>query len=281
VQFVRADSTPLLSIDSTGSVTTSGDVVINGKLSVLPTGTQSVTGPPLAQPPALLADSTGVRVRALNLYVTNGMEGSKGDFASTNGLGNIVVGIQSGPTPGPGVTGSHNLILGDRNSAVSHGAIVAGAQNTSYSAFASVLGGFGNTAGSIFAPDGAPYSVVLGGISNTTGATAATVSGGQSNSAVGDFSAVLGGGRNQAGGANSIVAGGAGNMASGTVAAVLGGTGNDANGPQSAIVSGFLNKTTGAASSISGGYNNFAMGDYSSILGDNGTVVDTTYGHAP
>lgn len=101
----------------------------------------------------------------MNLQVVNGA----GNTESANGKGNIIVGYNEGKG---GKSGSHNLVVGPRNSYSSYGAIVSGAGNSSSAKFASVLSG-------------------------------------TSNNAQGDYAAIVGGEKNNASGSFSVIAGGA------------------------------------------------------------------------
>lgn len=101
----------------------------------------------------------------MNLHVVNGA----GNTESANGKGNIIIGYNEGKGAR---SGSHNLVVGPRNSYSSYGAIVSGAGNSSSGKYASVISG-------------------------------------TSNNAQGDYSTILGGEKNNASGAFSVIAGGA------------------------------------------------------------------------
>jgi hypothetical protein len=197
-------SASYLSMDAHGDITVNGKLTTTGGLSFI------FNSDSLPTTPGFFADTTGVRVRGLNLYVTNGMDGAQNDFSTTNGLGNLFVGINGtqfrNQLPQPVVTGSHNLIVGAWNSASAYGAIVAGDMSLSAAPFASVLGGVANTAAG-------PNAVVVGGAYNTaSGAESAILGGGgtgfsTANVASGPFSTVCGGAYNTASGANASILG--------------------------------------------------------------------------
>jgi len=100
----------------------------------------------------------------MNIQVVNG----SGSTESANGKGNIIVGYNAG---GGSKAGSHNVIVGTKNSYSSYGGIIAGNGNTASGKFSSVLGGFSNTA---------------------TGDQAVVV-GGEKNNATGNFAVIVGG----------------------------------------------------------------------------------------
>ena len=174
---------------------------------------------------ALLADVTRGDVdgndtltfSGLNLQIVNG----EGETDTVNGLGNLIVGYNGQTVVGadPDRGGSHSVVVGDGHGWTSHGALIAGRDNTVSGAWASVLGGSSGTASG-------DRAAVLGGRQNSAGGNGAVVTGGQGNQASGDEAAVLGGQGNEAAGvfANSI-AGGRHNEISGAArwASILGG----------------------------------------------------------
>lgn len=102
----------------------------------------------------------------MNLQVVNG----SGNTESANGKGNIIVGYNAG---GGAKAGSHNVIVGTKNSYSSYGGIIAGNGNTASGKFSSVLGGSSNTA------TGDQAVVVGGEKNNATGNSVVIVGGAQ------------------------------------------------------------------------------------------------------
>jgi hypothetical protein len=115
-----------------------------------------------------------------NLHVRNGWATT----ASTNGLGNLIVGYNE--TRSGLRTGSHNLVVGPRHLWASYGGFLAGSNNSAFAAFASVSGGADNIA------SGA-YSSVSGGAGGEAKGFVSSVSGGFDNTAEGGYSSVSGG----------------------------------------------------------------------------------------
>jgi TolA-binding protein len=111
-----------------------------------------------------------------NVHIVDG----EGSTESTSGLGNLTIGYNhSRGQFGTDVrTGSHNLILGDRNNYSSYGGLVAGHFNTVSGDYASVSGGAENTASH-------DWSSVSGGTGNTASGPWSSVSGGVLRSAPG------------------------------------------------------------------------------------------------
>jgi hypothetical protein len=140
-----------------------------------------------------------VEIRGANLRVVNGT----GSTATTNGLGNLIVGYNEGRGGGQANhrDGSHNLMVGEQHNFSSYGGFLAG----------------------IFNETLAPYVAICGGVWNFASGHAASVHGGILNHASGDESVVLGGQANAASGLRSVVAGGASNVASGVQSTVGGG----------------------------------------------------------
>jgi hypothetical protein len=157
-----------------------------------------------------------------NLHIRNGLGASNGDpsmpinspNATTNGKGNLILGYNASRVPdgmgGPDVrTGSHCLIVGDRNNYSSFGGIVVGDLNTISNAYASISGGFGGIV------NGARASV-SGGSGNTASGSVAWVAGGFGNMATNSGAAVSGGNNNVSSGLASSVSGGSNRTASGS-----------------------------------------------------------------
>ncbi len=91
-----------------------------------------------------------------------------------SGRGNLIIGYNAkGSDQGAGDvrTGSHNLILGDRNSYSSSGGLVVGYDNVISGLYASVSGGSQNKAS-------AGCSTVSGGANNKASGNASSISGG-------------------------------------------------------------------------------------------------------
>jgi len=212
----------------------------------------------------------------MNVQVTNG----EGRTASTNGLGNLIVGYHEDHTTndcqpsaddcqyvGDGVadsrSGSHMLIVGVDHAYTSYGGIVAGQNNTTSGFFASVTGGIRNTA------SGGNASVT-GGIRNTASGANASVTGGLGNTASGGNASVTGGVENIASGDSGSVTGGSVNVASGTRASVTGGTGNTASGSRASVSGGLGNAAAAFYSAVAGGRDGAIAsdGDYDSLIGN-------------
>jgi len=162
-----------------------------------------------------------------NLFLTNGT----GASANVNGLGNLTIGYNAtGNYAGDVRTGSHNLILGDRNNYSSYGGMVAG-------------------------------------IANAISAPYASVTAGQNNRAIGQYSSVTGGANSDATGPWASVSGGDGGLASGQYASISGGFVNWANGDGSSVSGGHAGYATGFGASVSGGFITTASGNYSAVSG--------------
>ncbi|HWR96811.1 MAG TPA: hypothetical protein VN317_00160 [Candidatus Methanoperedens sp.] len=127
-----------------------------------------------------------ISITGANLWVTSGSGATDG---AVNGRGNIILGYNASRVPAGGTdvrTGSHNLIIGDRQNYSSYGGMVVGYANMIAAPFASVSGGVSNLA------SGARSSV-SGGFNNTASGGGASVSGGSENTASGTKSSVSGG----------------------------------------------------------------------------------------
>jgi hypothetical protein len=152
---------------------------------------------------------TEMYITGANLHIRNGLGATNGNPADpsdvtgvVNGLGNVTIGY-NGLRGGGGDlrTGSHTLILGDRQNYTSYGGLVAGNSNTISRPVAAITGGFANTAsgygatisaGSFNTASGV-YASILGGSFNTASASNSSVSGGNHNRAQADDSSVSGG----------------------------------------------------------------------------------------
>jgi len=202
-----------------------------------------------------------VTITGANLRIVNGL----GATATTNGLGNLIVGYNEDRTPqicfpvSPCIndrTGSHNVVVGSQQNFSSSGGLVAGVFNEISAIFASVSGGGTNTANGFGAS-------ISGGNGNTVLASFASVSGGQNNSADGVASSVSGGNGNLASGGFGSVSGGVGNNVAviGIGASVSGGTNNTASGERASVSGGSQNTASGENASVSGGLNRTAPMD--------------------
>jgi hypothetical protein len=138
-----------------------------------------------------------VFITGANLHLRNGL----GATATTNSLGNLIVGYNERTFTAFERTGSHNLVVGSEHGWDSFGGFVAGQFNRILAPFASVSGGSENTASSAFA----------------------SVSGGRENAAAGDYASISGGGGNRALGTYASVSGGELNQANGDLASISGG----------------------------------------------------------
>jgi hypothetical protein len=157
-------------------------------------------------------------IRNTNLWIQNGLGATNGNPADPifgvpvlNGKGNLIVGYNLTRVGFGGTdlrTGSHNLIVGDRQNFSSFGGLVAGTINTITGPYASVSGGDSNTASGFYSSvsGGADctamghHSSVSGGFANQATGFIATVSGGEFNTASGDRSSVSGGFNHNQGG---------------------------------------------------------------------------------
>jgi hypothetical protein len=175
-----------------------------------------------------------VVITGANLRLVNGRRAT----ATTNGLGNLLVGYNEPREEENVRTGSHNVVVGQGHNFSSFGGLVVGRQNEIRGAFAAVSGGFDNTA------SGSAASV-SGGDGNTTSGSAAAVSGGHGNTASGHTAAISRGEANTANGILSSISGGAEHTASGELSSVHGGRRNTA-GCFCAAVSGGRNHTARA-----------------------------------
>jgi hypothetical protein len=89
-----------------------------------------------------------VRITGANLRLVNGLAAT----ATTNGLGNLLVGYPEPEDRGEGrQPGSHNVVVGKEHLFSSFGGLVVGRQNAIHGAFAVVSGGSNNTAAGDFA----------------------------------------------------------------------------------------------------------------------------------
>jgi len=188
----------------------------------------------------------------VNLRIVNGL----GSTATTNGLGNLLVGYNE---PRQGFanirTGSHNVVVGKSHNFSRFGGLVVGFFNTISGDFASVSGGAINTASG-------ESTAVSGGQNNTASGLRAAVSGGVGNVANGYVAAVSGGATNLTPGDGASVSGGMNNGAFGGFTSVCGGEGNSAKGFAAAVSGGQHNTASGPHAAVSGGRHRTAAGAF-------------------
>ncbi len=172
-----------------------------------------------------LTVTTGDQPRALfsglNLQLVNGT----GQTDTVNGRGNLILGYdlarademyfcadgqftdrepceRAGQTWATShKTGSHYLVIGDRNNYAQYGGLVVGAYNTSNGRAATVTGGRENKASG-------PYASVSGGTGNAARGLYTSVNGGEFNAANGSAASVSGGTYNIANGPHASASGG-------------------------------------------------------------------------
>jgi hypothetical protein len=128
-----------------------------------------------------------LRISGLNVQIVNGTEKTIGEHGAGNGLGNLIVGYNEPGNPlGDDRTGSHNIVVGSRNSFRGSGSLVAGEANFAGATFCAVLGGNENIAtGS--------WSSVVGGQKNEASGSWSSILGGEANETHGSWSAATGG----------------------------------------------------------------------------------------
>lgn len=224
-----------------------------------------------------------IQFSGVNLQIASGV----GKEEAINGEGNLIIGYDE--SPGSQI-GSDNLVLGDKQTYLSYGAVLGGEGNTASGEDTDVFGK-GNTASGEWASVG-------GGSENIASGGYASVSGGHSNEATGFADAVSGGAGNKAGGEfYSSVSGGAGNTAS-EGGSVSGGEANEADGlgdsvsgghegkakgfqNNDSVTGGRENTAEGEWASVSGGLENKATGRLSAILGGKKVTESTEYGVSP
>ena len=207
------------------------------------------------------ADFSGVNVR-----INNGTNTTTG---LVNGLGNLTIGYNepsnstvefcSDPDHIDQVSceavgeiwarnvrrGSHNLIIGLRNSYDNIGSILFGTDNIANADYASITAGKGNMVSG-------NYSIISGGRDNLVSGTSASISGGFDNIVSGK---------------DSSITGGAGNSAFGEGTSITGGIYNETYDFFSSITGGRLNTSSGRYSQVTGGESNIASGESSVVSG--------------
>ena len=180
------------------------------------TAALSQTGTPGTASAKLTITGDNVQIVDGSGYTDDGTQGETTN-KTLKGLGNLMIGYdQKGNFDGDIRTGSHNLILGDKNNFSSFGGIIAGVSNTINGPYASVSGGAANVASG-------QYSSVSGGNLNTASGIESSISGGMGNMASGEVSSVSGGAANSAPAGGSSVSGGLHSVASAVDSSVSGG----------------------------------------------------------
>jgi hypothetical protein len=111
----------------------------------------------------------------VNLQLVNG----RGATAETNGKGNLIVGYNEYRGGGDARSGSHNIIVGSKNSYSSYGGIVSGASNDIAGRYASVIGGHNNYAVGEF-------STITGGAKNNAKGKYTSINGQSDRTKVGN-----------------------------------------------------------------------------------------------
>lgn len=163
----------------------------------LPNATQLATLDELLPHVSYIANGVGgkptVRFTGVNVQIVNG----EGTTDTINGDGNLVLGYDEEPGT---QTGSHSVILGNRQTFTSYGTLLAGDENFARAPF-----------------------VVLAGRSNAANAENAVAGGGTNNAAQGINSVVEGGEGNTAEGTYSWVGSGRANLAEARFSSIFGG----------------------------------------------------------
>jgi hypothetical protein len=217
-----------------------------------------------------------IQVSGANLQIIDG----SGSTTSVNGTGNLVIGYDESPGT---QTGSHDLILGTKDSFTHYSELIDGYDDDATGAYGVTLGEENSASGS--------YATVTGGLHNHATASWSSVTGGDQNNATGSESSVTGGAYNTAAAGYGAVTGGCSNLAGrGSVTfnvhcnnsslgadftSVAGGDGNQANALDGSVDGGQENVASGIESAVSGGVNNNANGGLTSILGGVGEDLST------
>jgi uncharacterized coiled-coil protein SlyX len=155
---------------------------------------------------------SAVTFEGVNVHIRNGTGSTDG---TVNGTGNLIVGYDESNSSTT-KDGSHNIVLGERNSYTSYGGFVGGEGNSIEAGGASVFTGTNNIA------SGLNGAVIAGNQNESTDSTAVVVAG---------YS-------NQATGFRSVVVSGWSNIASGNYSAVLSGDSTEAAATECSIGSG-------------------------------------------
>ena len=211
---------------------------------------------------------------AVNIRLNNG-RGTTGGFI--NGLGNLTIGYnepsnstvlfcsdpqfttQSACEAGAEIwarnvrRGSHNLIIGLRNSYDNYASMLIGTDLISNANFSNLIGGSNNINNGL-------NSVIIGGTDHVINGSSSVVSGGENHLIDGNFSNISGGFGNTATGYGTSITGGIYNETLDFYSSITGGRRNIANGRYAHISGGDSNSATGESSSVSGGNSRSATG---------------------
>jgi hypothetical protein len=231
------------------------------------------------------------RFTGMNVQIING----SGQTYWTNGLGNLIIGYNAprdenrAGLPCPSDvdhesycnrrTGSHMLIIGERNNYTAFGGIVSGVNSEAAGEYGSVTGGQTNIARG-------RHTLVAGGANNFAIGENAVVAGGAGNFAYATTSTIVGGIDNETNrGEQSAVFGGEGNVAEGVRSAVLGGFGNYTAHHivpilHTVVVGGVNNNASAAGAVVVGGEQNTTYGSMSVITGGQGNLTQVLGQHA-
>ena len=217
------------------------------------------------------ANGPTVVLTGANLQIVNGMERS----ASTNGLGNLILGYNEARTSGTEVCSigadANDVPLFDEATCSAAGGVwalnhksgshylVVGPENN-FSRWSGIVVGWSNTANH-------SYAAVSGGAQNTASGFASSISGGVQNAATNSYASVVGGTANEARGSFATVSGGNSNIASGNGSTVSGGRQNEASGTFSSATGGQRNTATGDYSVVSGGNARSSNGEHDWVAG--------------
>jgi hypothetical protein len=223
-----------------------------------------------------VGDKPTIQFSGANIQIVNGT-----NKENPNGTGNLVIGYDEHGNEYQ-QTGSHNIILGSRETYTRTGSIIGGYANTNEgtnnfifgfgdkvgeeSEGDALLGGDGNQIKEDTA-QGTAFSVIVGGQANSVSNDASLVAGGIENTIEGREafqSVILGGERNRSHAFHSSIVGGAANETKGEAYAadntITGGAGNHIENASARLESTVF-------SMISGGENNFIKGSESSVVG--------------
>jgi hypothetical protein len=111
----------------------------------------------------------------MNVHIQNGT----GSVSKVNGTGNLIVGYDD-----PG-SGSHNVLVGAKNTCNSYGGLVTGVGHTVSKKYAAITGGSNNEATG-------DYAAIVGGHDNKASGDFSTILGGHTNKAQGNYSSING-----------------------------------------------------------------------------------------
>jgi hypothetical protein len=111
----------------------------------------------------------------MNVHIQNGT----GAVSKINGTGNLIVGYDD-----PGA-GSHNVLVGAKNTCNSYGGLVTGVGHTVTKKYGAITGGSNNEATG-------DYAVIVGGHDNKSSGDFSSILGGHTNKAQGNYSSING-----------------------------------------------------------------------------------------